>query len=98
MARTADHELVHHGSAHPAKASTEVQLADDDPRIWGWHHKGTGKASRIAGIVVALVLFAMLWATHEGRVEVLGLPPLAAIWSVTLLAGPATRRKSAWRK
>lgn len=99
MARTAsDHELVHHGSAHPAKANAQLELADDDPRIWGWHHEGDGSTSRKAGVVVLLILLAMLFGNHIGKVEDLWLVVVAGIVLLMLLVSAGNRRKSTWRK
>ncbi|WP_194291452.1 DUF2631 domain-containing protein [Cumulibacter manganitolerans] len=99
MARTStDHELVHHGTAHPARTRAAVQLADDDPRIWGWHHEGNGSTSRKAGIVVALILLAMLFGNHRGKVEDLWLVAVAGILVLMLLVSIGNRRKSTWRK
>lgn len=101
MARTrkADHDLVHHGSAHPAKApAQEVALADDDPRIWGWHHGGDGTTSRKAGIAVVVILLLMILGNHTGQVEDLWLIGIAALLLIMLVVSMGNRRKSTWRK
>lgn len=96
--RTEDHGLVHRGSAHPAKTSKEMVLADDDPRIWGWHHEGDGKTSRIAGIVVLGFVLLMLWGNHDGKVEDLWLLVIAGIMLIMIVVSLGNKRKSTWRK
>ena len=97
--RTEDHGLVHRGSAHPAKAAKhEVELADDDPRIWGWHHEGDGKTSRIAGIVVVGFILLMMLGNHNGKVEDLWLLAVAGIMLIMIVVSLGNKRKSIWRK
>ena len=97
--RTEDHSLVHHGSAHPVQApAQDVELAADDPRIWGWHHRGDGSTSRKAGVVVALIILAMLWGNHNGHVESLWILVVVGILLTMLVISFGNRRKSTWRK
>ncbi|MFV0534039.1 MAG: DUF2631 domain-containing protein [Cumulibacter sp.] len=96
--RKADHDSITHGSAHPASASTEVELADDDPRIWGWHHSGNGRGLRIGGFIAAIVVALMAIGNHEGKVEDLWLWIIAALMLAIVLISAANQRKSTWRK
>lgn len=96
---TEDHERVHYGTAHPAKPGTHApELADDDPRIWGWHSDGSGKGMRKAGIGVIVILLLMLFGNHRGKVEDIWLVAVALILLAFTLISTNARRKSAWRK
>lgn len=79
-------------------AKKEVELADDDPRIWGWHSDGSGSSARIAGILVALSLFALTLGNHEGRVEALWMAGMGIIILIMVAISFSNRRKSTWRK
>lgn len=96
--RKADHDSVSYGSDHPVQVSKAVELADDDPRIWGWHHSGDGKTSRIAGVIVAVIIALMAIGNHDGFVEDLWLFVVAAILLVMVLISVSSRRKSTWRR
>ena len=95
--RKADHDSVGYGSDHPVHVTKAVELADDDPRIWGWHHTGNGKGLRVAGAVVAVVMVLMGIGNHDGFVENLWLYVMAAILIAMVLISAANQRKSTWR-
>ena len=69
---------------------------DEHPTDWGWHGEW-GRASRIAGWVVAIILLLMITATHYNR--------SGNAWLIIFAAGliggliwDAQRRKNAWRR
>lgn len=95
--RKADHDSVSYGSDHPVHATKAVELADDDPRIWGWHHSGNGKSLRITGVVVAIVVALMAIGNHDGFVEDLWLFVVAGILLLITLISANFARKSSWR-
>jgi hypothetical protein len=69
---------------------------DEHPTDWGWHGEW-GRASRVAGVVVAIILLLMTTATHYNDSGSIWLVALA----IAMLAGVAwdtRRRKNAWRK
>lgn len=96
--RKADHDSVGYGSDHPVQTTKSVELADDDPRIWGWHHSGNGKSLRITGVVVAVIMALMAIGNHDGFVENIWLLVIAAIMLWMVLVSAANERKSIWRK
>jgi hypothetical protein len=96
--RKADHDSVGYGSDQPVRVTKSVELADDDPRIWGWHHSGDGRGLRIGGVVVAIVMALMAIGNHEGFVEDLWLFVIAAIMIGFVLISAASRRKSTYRR
>jgi hypothetical protein len=68
----------------------------EHPEDWGWHGEW-GRASRIAGWVVAAILALLTTATHYNH--------SGAFWLLFFTAGLVTvliwdiqRRKNAWRK
>jgi hypothetical protein len=73
-----------------------VDHPDEHPEDWGWHGEW-GRAARIAGWVVAIVLVIMLTTTHynaAGSVWLIGVAAaliVALIWDIQ-------RRRNAWRK
>ena len=94
----------HQTSAHVIEQPTreegvvragEHPVEHERPEDWGWHGE-TGKASRIAGIVMIVFLLVMIKGNHQGRVEDLWLVGLAAAVAVSLI-WDARRRKNAWR-
>jgi hypothetical protein len=70
-------------------------IEHERPEDWGWHGE-TGRAGRIGGWLMAIVLLTMLVGNHEGRVEDLYLVGASLILVVTLL-WDVRRRKNAWR-
>lgn len=96
--RKADHDSVGYGSDHPVHVTKSVELADDDPRIWGWHHSGDGRGLRIGGVVVAIVLALMSIGNHAGLVEDLWLFVIAAIIIAFVLISVGGRRKATYRR
>ena len=70
-------------------------IEHERPEDWGWHGEA-GKAGRIAGWLMVVVLLTLLVGNHEGRVEDLYLVGAALLLAVTLL-WDVRRRKNAWR-
>ena len=88
----------------PHSEEPDVSVPDDyhhdhpeeHPTEWGWHGEW-GRAARIAGWVVVIILLLMITATHynfSGAAWLIGIA--AAI--VVALAWDARRRKNSWRR
>ena len=73
----------------------ETPIEHERPEDWGWHGEA-GKAGRIAGWLLAVVLLTLLVGNHEGRVEDIYLV-LASATLVGTLLWDMRRRKNAWR-
>lgn len=65
------------------------------PEDWGWH-ADLGKQARVAGLICAILLFLLVFATHGSKWEI--------VWSfgtgIVILLGLAwdrNRRKNSWR-
>ena len=69
---------------------------DEHPEDWGWHGEW-GRASRIAGFVVAIILLLMFTATHYNGSGSLWLG-LFAVALIVVLLWDGHRRKNSWRK
>jgi hypothetical protein len=69
---------------------------DEHPTDWGWHGEW-GRAARVAGWVVAIVLVLMATATHYNGQGTLFLG-LSAALLVVMLLWDRRRRKNAWRQ
>ncbi|MDP9117412.1 MAG: DUF2631 domain-containing protein [Actinomycetota bacterium] len=69
---------------------------DEHPTDWGWHGEW-GRAARISGWIVAVILLVMSTATHYNREGTLWLVGFAAAIIVTLI-WDVQRRKNAWRR
>jgi hypothetical protein len=69
---------------------------DEHPTDWGWHGEW-GRAARIAGWVVAIILLLMMTATHYNLEGALFLGLGAALLIVVLMWDRHVR-KNAWRK
>jgi hypothetical protein len=94
----------HQTSAHVIEQSTreegivragETPITHERPEDWGWHGE-SGKAARIAGYVMIVLLLVMIKGNHQGRVEDLFLIGFAAAIAVSLV-WDSRRRKNAWR-
>ena len=68
---------------------------DEHPTDWGWHGEW-GRAARIAGWVVAVILLLMITATHYNHQGTLFLS-LVTAGLVAALLWDRHRRKNAWR-
>jgi hypothetical protein len=68
----------------------------EHPSDWGWHGEW-GRASRIAGWVVAIILLLMITATHYNDAGALALG-LGALALIVALVWDIQRRKNSWRK
>ncbi len=69
---------------------------DEHPEDWGWHGEW-GRASRVGGWVVAIILVLMITTTHYNGQGTLSLGIGAALLIVVLL-WDRHRRKNAWRQ
>jgi hypothetical protein len=69
---------------------------DEHPTDWGWHGEW-GRAARVAGWVVAIILLLTMTATHYNLEGALSLGVGAALL-VVLLMWDRHVRKNAWRK
>jgi hypothetical protein len=69
---------------------------NEHPEDWGWHGEW-GRAARITGWIVFVILLVMITATHYNNSGTLWLILFAAALLVTLV-WDIQRRKNAWRK
>jgi uncharacterized membrane protein len=69
---------------------------NEHPEDWGWHGEW-GRAARIAGWVVVIVLLLMMTATHYNLQGALFLG-LTALGIAAGLVWDRQRRKNAWRQ
>lgn len=86
-------------SERPDLGSPEDYAHDhpqEHPEDWGWHGEW-GRAARVAGWVIAIILVIMITATHYNGSGTLWLVLFAAGLIATLL-WDMQRRKNAWRK
>ena len=74
----------------------ETPVQHESPEDWGWHGEA-GKAGRITGWVMVVVLLTMLVGNHEGRVEDLWLYGIAGLMAIILI-WDIRRKKTAWRR
>ena len=86
-------------SEQPDLSLPEDYKADhpnEHPTDWGWHGEW-GRAARVGGWVVAIILLLMTTATHYNGMGTLWLTLIAGGMVVTLIAD-IQRRKNAWRR
>jgi hypothetical protein len=69
---------------------------DEHPTDWGWHGEW-GRASRVGGWVVAIILLVMITTTHYNAQGTLFLCACAAAIIIALI-WDRQRRKNAWRE
>jgi Protein of unknown function (DUF2631) len=69
---------------------------DEHPTDWGWHGEW-GRAARIAGWIVAIILLVMITTTHYNHQGTLFLSAFAGAIVVALI-WDRQRRKNAWRQ
>ena len=69
---------------------------EEHPTDWGWHGEW-GRAARIAGWLVVLVLVVMMTATHYNWSGGFWLGAFAALL-IVVLVWDHNRRKTLWRK
>jgi hypothetical protein len=69
---------------------------DEHPSDWGWHGEW-GRAARISGWVVAIILLLMITATHYNEQGTLFLS-LTAGAIVLALLWDRHQRKNSWRR
>jgi hypothetical protein len=105
---TARHPLIRQEHAavalDPHSETPDLSLPDDyhedhpneHPTDWGWHGEW-GRASRVAGWIVAIILVVMLTATHYNWSGAFWLLLFAA-FIIGGLIWDGYRRNNAWRK
>jgi hypothetical protein len=69
---------------------------NEHPTDWGWHGEW-GRAARIAGWVVVLILLVMMTATHYNHAGAFALGAFAVVLAAMLL-WDTQRRKNSWRQ
>jgi Protein of unknown function (DUF2631) len=69
---------------------------DEHPTDWGWHGEW-GRASRVGGWVVAIILLVMITTTHYNGQGTFYLCAFAAA-IIAALIWDRQRRKNAWRQ
>jgi hypothetical protein len=69
---------------------------EEHPEDWGWHGEW-GRAARVGGWVVAIILLLMATATHYNGQGTLFLSLFAAAL-VAMLLWDRQRRKNSWRQ
>src|SRR6201989_3536090 len=88
----------------PDSEQPDLSLPDDykhdhpeeHPTDWGWHGEW-GRAARVGGWIVAIILLLMMTATHYNRMGTLFLG-LSAAAIVVGLIWDYQRRRNAWRQ
>jgi hypothetical protein len=86
------------GSEPPNTGAPEDYAADhptEHPSDWGWHGEW-GRAARIGGWLVVVILLVMSTATHYNGTGTLSLIAVAAGLVVALL-WDINRRRTSWR-
>lgn len=73
-----------------------VHHPEEHPTDWGWHGEW-GRAARIGGWVVAIIMLVMLTTTHYNSSGDLWLYIFTGGLIITLI-WDVQRRKNAWRK
>ena len=69
---------------------------EEHPSDWGWHGEW-GRASRLGGWVVAVILVLMIFPAHYNGQGTLFLT-LTAAGLIVMLLWDRQRRKNAWRQ
>jgi hypothetical protein len=69
---------------------------DEHPTDWGWHGEW-GRAARVGGWLVAIVLVLMITATHYNGQGTIFLS-LTAVALIAMLIWDHRRRKNSWRQ
>ena len=69
---------------------------DEHPTDWGWHGEW-GRAARVAGWIVAIIMVLMITTTHYNQQGTLFLG-LIALTIIAALIWDRQRRKNAWRQ
>jgi len=86
------------GSEKPNTGAPDDYAAehpDEHPSDWGWHGEW-GRAARVSGWVVVLILLVMITATHYNGTGTLSLIAMAAALVAALL-WDINRRRTSWR-
>lgn len=84
------------GSELEKRPANAVDPHEEPSAEWGWHG-GFPLGTRIAGWVVAVIMFLMLIGNHTGRTEDLWLITVG-VFIVGALIYDRIRARTAWRK
>lgn len=87
------------GKAVQKRRKGDVKTVDprDEPSAeWGWHG-GFPRATRIAGWISAMLMFAMIYNNHENNTENVWLIGFGLAIVIGLL-WDLRRRRTAWRR
>jgi Protein of unknown function (DUF2631) len=76
-------------------ADYQAHHPDEHPDDWGWHGEW-GRAARVGGWVVAIILLVMITTTHYNATGTVSLIIFAAAL-VAMLLWDRQRRKNSWR-
>ncbi len=68
----------------------------EHPSDWGWHGEW-GRAARVAGWIVVVILLVSITATHYNGTGAFALISTAALLVIALL-WDINRRRTSWRK
>jgi hypothetical protein len=80
-----------HQTGHPGLPAHRHERPED----WGWHRE-MGRGARLGGIVCALLLLSLVFASHGSTWELIWSGGFAASIIIVLL-WDRHRRKNAWR-
>ena len=84
------------GSQLEKRSSNAVDPHEEPSAEWGWHG-GFPLATRIAGTVVALAMFAFLIGNHTGLTADLFLIGIGSTM-IAALIWDSIRRRTSWRR
>jgi hypothetical protein len=68
----------------------------EQPADWGWHGEW-GRAARVGGWIVVVILLVMITATHYNATGTLSLIAVAGLLVIALL-WDINRRRTSWRQ
>ena len=74
-----------------------VDPADEPSAEWGWHGSFPN-ATRIAGVIVAIVLLVLLIGPYQDRLQDFWMIPIALGILALIVRGTIKRRRDDWRK
>jgi lysylphosphatidylglycerol synthetase-like protein (DUF2156 family) len=70
---------------------------NDEPGLeWGWHGSFPN-GTRIAGVVVAIILLVLLFGPYQSRLQDFWMIPIA-VGILALIVWGTVKRRHAWRK
>ena len=74
-----------------------VDPHDEPSAEWGWHGSFPN-ATRVAGVVVAIVLLVLLIGPYQGRLQDFWMIPIALGILAVIVWRTVKRRRDDWRK